>query len=148
MEKAFQTQEEVEGIITNKVKGGMVVNVDSCLCFLPGSQIDAKPLKNFDHLMNTPLKFLCVKLDKARGNIVVSRRAILEKSKSEDLKNVLAKIKEGDIVDGQVKAILDWGAFLDLNGADALLHVTDLSYSRVKKTSDLLSVGQLSLIHI
>tara|TARA_A100001037_G_scaffold160509_1_gene144635 strand:- start:853 stop:2583 length:1731 start_codon:yes stop_codon:yes gene_type:complete len=148
MEKAFQTQEEVEGIITNKVKGGMVVNVDSCLCFLPGSQIDAKPLKNFDHLMNTPLKFLCVKLDKARGNIVVSRRAILEKSKSEDLKKVLAKIKEGDIVDGQVKAILDWGAFLDLNGADALLHVTDLSYSRVKKTSDLLSVGQTIKVKI
>ncbi len=148
MEKAFQTQEEVEGIITNRVKGGMVVNVDSCLCFLPGSQIDAKPLKNFDHLMNTPLKFLCVKLDKTRGNIVVSRRAILEKSKSEDLKKVLAKIKEGDIVDGQVKAILDWGAFLDLNGADALLHVTDLSYSRVKKTSDLLSIGQTIKVKI
>ncbi len=148
MEKAFQTQEEVEGIITNKVKGGMVVNVDSCLCFLPGSQIDTKPLKNFDHLMNTPLKFLCVKLDKTRGNIVVSRRAILEKGKTEDLKKVLAKIKEGDIVDGQVKAILDWGAFIDLNGADALLHVTDLSYSRVKKTSDLLSVGQTIKVKI
>ena len=142
MEKAFQSQEEVEGLITNKVKGGMVVNIDSCLCFLPGSQIDTKPLKNIDHLMNVPLKFLCVKLDKARGNIVVSRRAILEKNKNEDLKKILSKIKEGDIVEGQVKAILDWGAFLDLNGADALLHVTDLSYSRVKKTSDLLSVGQ------
>ena len=142
MEKAFANQEEVEGIITNKVRGGMVVNIDSCLCFLPGSQIDTKHLKNFDHLMNTPLKFLCVKLDKLRGNIVVSRRAILEKGKNEDLKKVLAKIKEGDIVEAQVKAILDWGAFLDLNGADALLHVTDLSYSRVKKTSDLLTVGQ------
>ncbi len=142
MEKAFQSQEEVEGIITTKIKGGMVVNIDSCLCFLPGSQIDTKPLKNIDDLMNVPLKFLCVKLDKARGNIVVSRRAILEKNKNEDLKKVLSKIKEGDIVEGQVKAILDWGAFLDLNGADALLHVTDLSYSRVKKTSDLLSVGQ------
>ena len=142
MEKAFKSQEEVEGIITNKVKGGMVVNVDSCLCFLPGSQIDTKPLKNIDNLMNVPLKFLCVKLDKARGNIVVSRRAILEKNKNADLEKILSKIKEGDIVEGQVKAILDWGAFLDLNGADALLHVTDLSYSRVKKTSDLLSVGQ------
>ena len=142
MEKAFQTQEEVEGIITNKVKGGMVVNIESCLCFLPGSQIDTKPLKNIDHLMNVPLKFLCVKLDKARGNIVVSRRAILEKNKNQDLEKILSKIKEGDIVEGQVKAILDWGAFLDLDGADALLHVTDLSYSRVKKTSDLLSVGQ------
>ena len=148
MEKAFKTQEEVEGIITNKVKGGMVVNVDSCLCFLPGSQIDTKPLKNFDHLMNTPLKFLCVKLDKARGNIVVSRRAILEKSKNEDLKKVLSKIKEGDIVEGQIKAILDWGAFVDINGADSLLHVTDLSYSRVKKTSDLLSIGQTIKVKI
>ena len=142
MEKAFQSQQEVEGVITNKIKGGMVVNIDSCLCFLPGSQIDTKPLRNIDNLMNVPLKFLCVKLDKARGNIVVSRRAILEKTKNEDLEKILSKIKEGDIVEGQVKAILDWGAFLDLNGADALLHVTDLSYSRVKKTSDLLSVGQ------
>ena len=142
MEKAFQSQEEVEGIITNKVKGGMAVNVDSCLCFLPGSQIDTKPLRNFDHLMNVPLKFLCVKLDKFRGNIVVSRRAILEKSKNEDLKKILANIREGDIVDAQVKSILDWGAFLNISGADALMHVTDLSYSRVKKTSDLLSVGQ------
>ena len=148
MEKAFQTQEEVEGIITNRVKGGMVVNVDSCLCFLPGSQIDTKPLRNFDHLMNVPLKFLCVKLDKVRGNIVVSRRAILEKTKNEDLKKILEKIKEGDIVQAQVKAILDWGAFLDLNGADALLHVTDLSYSRVKKTSDLLSIGQTIKVKI
>ena len=148
MKKAFQTQEEVEGIITNRVKGGMVVNIDSCLCFLPGSQIDTKPLKNFDHLMNVPLKFLCVKLDKVRGNIVVSRRAILEKNKNEDLKKILKKIKEGDIVQAQVKAILDWGAFLDLNGADALLHVTDLSYSRVKKTSDLLSIGQTIKVKI
>jgi len=148
MEKAFQTQEEVEGVITSKIKGGMVVNVDSCLCFLPGSQIDTKPLKNFDHLMNVPLKFLCVKLDKIRGNIVVSRRAILEKSKNEDLKKILEKIKEGDIVEGQVKAVLDWGAFLDLSGADALLHCSDLSYSRVKKASDLLSVGQTVKVKI
>ena len=148
MEKAFEKQEEVEGIIQSKVRGGMVVNIDSCLCFLPGSQIDTKPLRNFDHLMNVPLKFLCIKLDKLRGNIVVSRRAILEKSKNEDLKKILAKIKEGDIVDAVVKAVLDWGAFLDLNGADALLHVTDLSYSRVKKTSDLLSIGQTIKVKI
>ena len=144
MEKAFETKEEVEGVITNKVKGGMVVNVNSCLCFLPGSQISTSPLKNFeiDKLMNTPLKFLVVKCDKARGNLVVSRRAILEKSRNEGIDKILKKIKEGDIVEGKCKAILDWGAFIDLNGADALLHVTDLSYSRVKKTSDLLSVGQ------
>ena len=150
MEKAFKDEEEVSGIITSRTKGGMIVNIDSCLCFLPGSQIDTKPLKNFeiDELMNVPLKFLCVKLDKIRGNIVVSRRSILEKSKSEDLKNILSKINEGDVVDGKVKAILDWGAFIDLNGADALLHVTDLSYSRVKKPSDLLSVGETIKVKI
>lgn len=142
MEKAFNDQKEVQGVITGKCKGGLVVNVDSCLCFLPGSQVDSKPLKNFDHLINVPLKFMCVKLDKVRGNIVVSRRAILEKSRNEDLKNILSKIKEGDVTEATCKAILDWGCFVDLNGADALLHVTDLSYSRVKRPSDLLSIGQ------
>jgi len=142
MEKAFEDQKEVEGIITNKVKGGFIVNIDSCLCFLPGSQVDTKPIKNMDNLMNVPQKFLCVKLDKIRGNIVVSRKAILAKTRQKELESVLERIKEGDIIDAQVKSILDWGAFLDLNGADALLHVTDLSYSRVNKPSDLLSIGQ------
>ena len=142
MTKAFEKQTEVEGIITNKVKGGFIVNIESCLCFLPGSQVDTKPIKNMDTLMNVPQKFLCVKLDKARGNIVVSRKAVLSKTRDRELANILSKIKEGDIVNAQVKSILDWGAFLDLNGADALLHVTDLSYSRVDKPSSLLSVGQ------
>ena len=142
MTKAFENQKEVEGVITNKVKGGFIVNIDSCLCFLPGSQVDTKPIKNMDSLMNTSQKFLCVKLDKSRGNIVVSRKAVLSKSRDKELANILSKIKEGDIVNAQVKSILDWGAFLDLNGADALLHVTDLSYSRVDKPSSLLSVGQ------
>ena len=144
MEKCFNDQEEVEGVITNRCKGGMIVNIDSCLCFLPGSQIDTKPLKSseVDELMNVPLKFLCVKMDKVRGNIVVSRRSILEKTKNKDLENILSKIKEGDIVEGKIKAILDWGAFIDLQGADALLHCSDLSYSRVKKPSDLLTVGE------
>ena len=142
MTKAFENQKEVEGIITNKVKGGFIVNIESCLCFLPGSQVDTKPIKNMDTLMNVPQKFLCVKLDKARGNIVVSRKAVLSKTRDKELANILSKIKEGDIVNAQVKSILDWGAFLDLNGADARLHVTDLSYSRVDKPSSLLSVGQ------
>ena len=142
MTKAFESQKEVEGIITNKVKGGFIVNVESCLCFLPGSQVDTKPIKNMYTLINVPQKFLCVKLDKARGNIVVSRKAVLSKTRDKELANILSKIKEGDIVNAQVKSILDWGAFLDLNGADALLHVTDLSYSRVDKPSSLLSVGQ------
>ncbi len=142
MEKAFEDQKEVEGEIQNKVKGGFIVNIDSCLCFLPGSQVDTRPIKNIDHLMNKPQKFLCVKLDKLRGNIVVSRKAVLAKTRDKELENILSKIKEGDIVDAQVKSVLDWGAFLDLNGADALLHVTDLSYSRVNKPADLLSIGQ------
>ena len=141
MQKAFETQEEVEGIITNKVKGGFIVNIDSCFCFLPGSQVDTRPIKNMDSLMNVPQKFLCVKLDNVRGNIVVSRKAVLTKSRDKELVNILSKIKEGDIVTAQVKSILDWGAFLDVMGADALLHVTDLSYSRVNKPSDLLSIG-------
>ncbi len=148
MTKAFENQKEVEGIITNKVKGGFIVNIDSCLCFLPGSQVDTKPIKNMDSLMNTPQKFLCVKLDKSRGNIVVSRKAVLSKSRDKELANILSKIKEGDIVNAQVKSILDWGAFLDLNGADALLHVTDLSYSRVDKPSSLLSIGQTIKVKI
>ena len=148
MNKAFENQKEVEGMITNKVKGGFIVNIDSCLCFLPGSQVDTKPIKNMDSLMNVPQKFLCVKLDKARGNIVVSRKAVLAKTRDKELKNILSKIKEGDIVNAQVKSILDWGAFLDLNGADALLHVTDLSYSRVDKPSSLLSIGQTIKVKI
>tara|TARA_B100000959_G_scaffold31202_1_gene29805 strand:- start:1701 stop:3446 length:1746 start_codon:yes stop_codon:yes gene_type:complete len=141
MQVAFETQKEVEGIITNKVKGGFIVNIDSCLCFLPGSQVDTRPVKNMDSLMNVPQKFLCVKLDNVRGNIVVSRKAVLAKSRDKELEGILSKIKEGDIISAQVKSILDWGAFLDVMGADALLHVTDLSYSRVNKPSDLLSIG-------
>ena len=141
MQRAFETQEEVEGTIVSKVKGGFIVNIDSCLCFLPGSQVDTRPVKNMDSLMNVPQKFLCVKLDNLRGNIVVSRKAVLAKSRNKELETILSKIKEGDIVSAQVKSILDWGAFLDVMGADALLHVTDLSYSRVNKPSDLLSIG-------
>ena len=141
MQRAFETQEEVQGTIVSKVKGGFIVNIDSCLCFLPGSQVDTRPVKNMDSLMNVPQKFLCVKLDNLRGNIVVSRKAVLAKSRNKELESILSKIKEGDIVSAQVKSILDWGAFLDVMGADALLHVTDLSYSRVNKPSDLLSIG-------
>ena len=150
MEKAYDDQEEVQGMITNKTRGGYICNIDSCLCFLPGSQIDTKPLRSseVDELMNIPLKFMCMKMDKVRGNIVVSRRAVLDKTRNQELKNILSKIKEGDIVEGKVKAILDWGAFIDLSGADALLHCSDLSYSRVKKPSDLLSIGETIKVKI
>ena len=142
MEKAFEKQEEVNGIIISKCKGGFVVEVESCLCFLPGSQIDLRPLKNFDHLMKVPQKFICVKLDKKRGNIVLSRRAIMEKIRDHDRDKIISKIKEGDIVEGTVKNLTDWGAFIDLNGVDALLHITDISWGRIKKPSELLSIGQ------
>ena len=142
MEKAFENQEEVKGIILSRCKGGFVVDVESCLCFLPGSQVDLKPLKNFDHLMRVPLTFECVKLDKKRGNIVLSRRSILEKIRDKDKSKIISKIKEGDIVQGTVKSIVDWGVFVDLNGIDSLLHITDISWSRINKPSELLSIGQ------
>tara|TARA_Y100000590_G_scaffold457878_1_gene611433 strand:+ start:650 stop:2356 length:1707 start_codon:yes stop_codon:yes gene_type:complete len=142
MEKAFENNEEVKGVIISRCKGGFVVNVESCLCFLPSSQLDLRPLKNFDHLMKVPLTFECVKLDKKRGNIVLSRRAVIEKIRDKDKNKIISKLKEGDIVQGIVKNLTDWGVFIDLNGVDALLHITDISWSRINKPSELLSLGQ------
>ena len=142
MEKAFESKEEVKGTIISKCKGGFIVNVDSCLCFLPGSQVDLRPLKNFDHLMKVPQTFECVKLDKKRGNIVLSRRSIMEKIRDKDKNKIISKLKEGDVVQGIVKNLTDWGAFIDLNGADSLLHITDISWSRINRPSELLSIGQ------
>ena len=142
MEKAFENKEEVKGIIISKCKGGFAVNVDSCLCFLPGSQVDLKPLKNFDHLMKVPQTFECVKMDKKRGNIVLSRRAIMEKIRDKGRNELISKLKEGDVVQGIVKNLTDWGVFVNLNGLDALLHITDISWSRINKPSELLSIGQ------
>jgi small subunit ribosomal protein S1 len=148
MEKAFENKEEVSGSIISKVKGGFIVDVDSCLCFLPGSQIDLKPLKNIDHLMKVPQTFECVKIDKKRMNIVLSRRAILSKRKDKDKSELLSKLNEGDIVEGTVKHLTEWGAFVDLNGVDSLLHITDISWVRVNKPSELLSVGQTIKVKI
>ena len=142
MEKAFENHEDVQGIIISKCKGGFIVDVDSCLCFLPGSQVELKPSKNFDHLMRIPLTFECVKLDKKRGNIVLSRRSILEKIRDKDKDKIISQIKEGSIVQGIVKNITEWGVFVDLNGVDALLHITDISWSRINRPSELLSIGQ------
>ncbi|MDC0232251.1 S1 RNA-binding domain-containing protein, partial [Pelagibacteraceae bacterium] len=133
MEKAFENKEEVTGVIISRVKGGFCVNVDSCLCFLPASQLDMRPIKNFDHIMKTPQTFECVKLDKKRGNIVLSRRAVIEKIRNKDKNKIISKLKEGDVVQGVVKNITDWGVFVDLNGVDALLHITDISWSRINK---------------
>ena len=143
MEKVFETQEEMTGYITGKVKGGFIAKVEGLPCFMPSSQIDVKPLKKIDHLLNTPIKVLATRIDKNRGNVCVSRRAVLEKSKNAVISEALKKIKEGDIInEAIVKATTDWGIFLDINGIDALLHVSDLSHGRVKKPSDLVSIGQ------
>ena len=148
MEKCFEKKEEVQGIIISKCKGGFVVSVDSCLCFLPASQLDMRPLKNVDHLMRVPQTFEVVKLDKKRGNIVLSRRAVIEKIRDKDKNKVISKLKEGDIVQGIVKNLTDWGVFIDLNGVDALLHITDISWSRINKPSELLSLGQTVKVKI
>ncbi len=143
MEKVFETQEEMTGYITGKVKGGFIANVEGLPCFMPSSQIDVRPLKKIDHLMNTPVKVIATRIDRNRGNVCVSRRAVLEKSKNAEITEALKNIKEGDIVENAiVKATTDWGIFLDINGVDALLHVSDLSHGRVKKPTDLVTIGQ------
>jgi small subunit ribosomal protein S1 len=143
MEKVFESQEELTGYITGKVKGGFICTVESLPCFMPSSQVDQKPLRRVDHLMNAPIKVIATKIDKSRGNVCVSRRAVLEKSKNAEVIEALKNIKEGDIVENAVvKATTDWGIFLDINGIDALLHVSDLSHGRVKKPSDLVTIGQ------
>ena len=143
MEKVFETQEELVGYITGRVKGGFICSVDGLPTFMPASQIDVRPLKKFDHLMNTPIKVIATRIDKTRGNVCTSRRAVLEKSKDAEVKEILKNLSEGDIVENAtVKATTDWGIFLDVNGIDALLHVSDLSHGRVKKPSEMVTIGQ------
>ena len=149
MEKYFETQEEVTGYITGKVKGGYVCTVEGLPTFMPSSQIDVRPLKKVDHLMNTPVKVIATRIDRKRGNLCTSRRAVLEKSKNAELKEALKNLKEGDIVENaKVKATTDWGIFLDIDGVDALCHVSDISYGRVKKPSDLVTIGQTLKVRI
>ena len=141
--ESFETQEEMTGYITGKVKGGFITTVDGLPCFMPSSQIDVRPLKRIDHLLNTPVKVIATRIDKNRGNVCVSRRAVLEKSKNAEISEALKNIKEGIIIDDAiVKATTDWGIFLDIKGVDALLHVSDLSLGRVKKPADLVTIGQ------
>jgi small subunit ribosomal protein S1 len=149
MEKVFETGEEITAYITGKVKGGFIATCDGLPTFMPASQIDIKPLKRFDHLMNVPLKVIATRIDKIRGNVCTSRRAVLEKSKDSDAKEALKNLKEGEIIeDAKVKATTDWGIFLDIKGIDALLHVSDLSHGRVKKPSDLVTIGQSMKVKI
>ena len=149
MEKVFETGEEITAYITGRVKGGFIATCDGLPTFMPASQIDVKPLKRFDHLMNVPLKVIATRIDKVRGNVCTSRRAVLEKSRDIDAKEALKNLKEGDIIeDAKVKATTDWGIFLDIKGIDALLHFSDLSHGRVKKPSDLVTIGQTMKVKI
>jgi len=142
MEKNFEEKKPIQATIISKCKGGFICDYDSVLAFLPGSQVDMRPLKNIDHLMKTPQTFEIVKVDKKRGNIVLSRRSIMEKIRDKDRDKILSTMKEGDIVNGICKNITEWGAFIDLNGVDSLLHITDISWSRINRPSELLAVGQ------
>ena len=149
MEKVFATGEEITAYITGRVKGGFIATCDGLPTFMPASQIDVRPLKKFDHLMNVPLKVIATRIDKVRGNVCTSRRAVLEKGKDIEAKEALKNLKEGDIIDdAKVKATTDWGIFLDVKGIDALLHVSDLSHGRVKKPSDLVTIGQTMKVKI
>ena len=148
LEKAFENKKEVQGQIVSKIKGGFVVDVQSSLCFLPGSQVDLKPLKNISHLMKEPQRFMIVKCDKVRGNIVVSRRVILENMKSANKGEVLRKFNEGDIVEGTVKGITDYGVFFDLNGIDCMTHINECSWSRIGHPEELFTIGQKQKLKI
>ena len=142
--KAYEEKKEIDGEITSKIKGGFIFSAfdGSLPCFLPSSQLDTRPLKKVDHLMFTKLKVLPVRLDRSRGNCSVSRRAILEKNKFAETAEALKSIKEGDIVEAQVRATTSWGVFLAYKNLDMLLHVSDLDHFRVKNPSDLVSIGQ------
>ncbi|WP_286239760.1 30S ribosomal protein S1 [Neptuniibacter halophilus] len=142
LEKAFAGDEVVTGHITGKVRGGFTVNVNSINAFLPGSLVDVRPLRDTSHLESQELEFKLVKLDAKRNNIVVSRRAVLEAAYSEEREKLLANLKEGLVVNGIVKNITDYGAFIDLGGVDGLLHITDIAWKRVKHPSEALKVGE------
>ena len=128
LEKAAKTEERVDGIIFGKVKGGFTVDLDGAIAFLPGSQVDVRPIKDTMPLMNVPQPFQVLKMDRKRGNIVVSRRAVLEESRAEQRAELVGNLAEGNTVDGIVKNITDYGAFVDLGGMDGLLHVTDIAW--------------------
>ena len=142
LEQLFDKGELVDGVIFGRVKGGFTVDLSGVVAFLPGSQVDVRPVKDITPLMGIVQPFQILKMDKKLGNIVVSRRAILEESRSEARDEMLATIKEGMTLDGVVKNITDYGAFIDLGSVDGLLHVTDISWSRINHPSEILSLGQ------
>ncbi|MCB1883471.1 MAG: 30S ribosomal protein S1 [Geminicoccaceae bacterium] len=142
LERAFNEQEKVEGAIFGRVKGGFAVDLGGAVAFLPGSQVDIRPVRDVSPLVNKQEPFQILKMDRRRGNIVVSRRAVLEESRKEQREELLATLAEGQILDGVVKNITDYGAFVDLGGLDGLLHVTDISWKRVNHPTEVLGVGQ------
>src|SRR5512143_1624455 len=127
LERAFNEQTRVTGVIFGRVKGGFTVDLDGAVAFLPGSQVDVRPMRDVGPLMNQPQPFQILKMDRRRGNIVVSRRAVLEETRAEQRSGLISNLAEGQVIDGVVKNITDYGAFVDLGGIDGLLHVTDMS---------------------
>ena len=142
LEKSHEKEERVTGIIFGRVKGGFTVDLGGAVAFLPGSQVDIRPVRDVSPLMDTPQPFHILKMDRARGNIVVSRRAVLEESREEARTDLMDNLKEGQVLQGVVKNITDYGAFVDLGGVDGLLHVTDISWKRVNHPSEALQIGE------
>ncbi len=142
LEKSFQENLRVNGVIFGRVKGGFTVDLSGAVAFLPGSQVDIRPVRDIGPLMGTPQPFQILKMDRSRGNIVVSRRAVLEESRAEQRSELVANLKEGQVLQGVVKNITDYGAFVDLGGVDGLLHVTDIAWRRINHPSDALHIGQ------
>src|SRR5690349_18912942 len=148
LEEMYNANQRVEGIIFNQVKGGFTVDLEGAVAFLPRSQVDIRPIRDIGPLMNVPQPFQILKMDKRRGNIVVSRRAILEESRAEQRSEIVQQLEEGQIVDGVVKNITDYGAFVDLGGIDGLLHVTDIAWRRVNHPSEVLTIGETIKVQI
>jgi small subunit ribosomal protein S1 len=142
LEKSFNDQQRVNGVIFGRVKGGFTVDLSGAVAFLPGSQVDVRPVRDVTPLMGSPQPFQILKMDRRRGNIVVSRRAVLEESRAEDRSRLMGQLSEGQVLDGVVKNITDYGAFVDLGGVDGLLHVTDIAWKRINHPSEALTIGQ------
>ena len=148
LEEKHKAGERVEGVIFNRVKGGFTVDLDGAVAFLPGSQVDIRPIRDVGPLMNVPQPFQILKMDRRRGNIVVSRRSVLEETRAEKRSEIVARLEEGQIIDGVVKNITDYGAFIDLGGIDGLLHVTDMAWRRVTHPSEIVNVGDTVKVQI
>jgi small subunit ribosomal protein S1 len=148
LEKEFEKGERVEGVIFGRVKGGFTVDLGGAVAFLPGSQVDIRPVRDVGPLMDIPQPFQILKMDRRRGNIVVSRRAILEETRAEQRSGLIMSLAEGQVIEGVVKNITDYGAFVDLGGIDGLLHVTDISYKRVGHPSEVINIGDTVKVQI